>query len=133
MPTSLVEKAEALFEELFQSMGDPLVLHGDLHHYNILSAQREPWLAIDPKGVVGEAEYEVGAFMRNRLSHQPNPEEILKRRIDIFADILGFDKERMVGWGMAQAVLSLAWSIEDHGQITGQESIICANALARLL
>ena len=58
-PPQLFEKAEKLFAELIGGMGEPVLLHGDLHHDNILSAQREPSLAIDPRGVVGEAEYEV--------------------------------------------------------------------------
>ncbi len=40
---------------------------GDLHHENILAAERAPWLAIDPKGVIGEPAYEMGALLRNRL------------------------------------------------------------------
>ena len=46
-------------------MSAPVVLHGDLHHYNILAATREQSLAIDPQGVIGEPEYEVGALLRN--------------------------------------------------------------------
>ena len=127
----LVEKAETLFSELIGTMGAPVLLHGDLHHDNILSAGREPWLAIDPKGVVGEAEYEVGAFVRNRLFSGPNPERLLARRMDQLADELGFDRERIVGWSLAQAVLSAWWSFEDSGQVW-DEAITCAELLAEL-
>jgi streptomycin 6-kinase len=61
--------AESLFRELIASSESPVLLHGDLHHFNILSARRQPWLAIDPKGVAGEPAYEPGALLRN-----PNPE-----------------------------------------------------------
>jgi len=47
-PEDLVFKAERVFQDLLGSMSDPVLLHGDLHHWNILSAEREPWLAIDP-------------------------------------------------------------------------------------
>ncbi len=114
---SLLERAEALFSELIGTMGAPVLLHGDLHHGNILSAVREPWLAIDPKGVVGEAEYEVGAFLRNRLILGPRPALLLARRVDQFAEELGFDRERVLGWSMAQAVLAAWWSFEDSGQV----------------
>ena len=69
-PAPLVERAEA---HLGNPSGQNLVLHGDLHHYNILSAEREPWLAIDPKGIVGEPEYEAAAFLRNNLLDRPEP------------------------------------------------------------
>ncbi len=64
-PRRLVEQAETLFAELLPSEATPVLLHGDLHHYNILSAGEDKWLAIDPKGVLGEPAYEVGALMRN--------------------------------------------------------------------
>ena len=127
----LAEKAETLFSELIGSMGAPVLLHGDLHHDNILSAGREPWLAIDPKGVVGEAEYEVGAFVRNRLFLGPRPERLLARRVDQFVEGLEFDRERILGWSLAQAVLSAWWSFEDSGHVW-DEAIACAELLAEL-
>jgi streptomycin 6-kinase len=117
-PARLVDKAEGLFRELTPSMSEPVLLHGDLHHWNILAATRQPWLAIDPKGVVGEREYEVGAWLRNPtpdVVSWPRLNRVLKRRIDQFAAELGFDPERLGGWGLAQAVLSAWWTIEDGG------------------
>jgi len=115
-PKNFVETAESLYAELSQSMSEPVLLHGDLHHYNILSATREPWLAIDPKGVVGEAAYEVGALLRNPLDvlSWPDFDQILGRRVAILAEILDLDQRRILGWGMAQAVLSAWWSYEDN-------------------
>ncbi|PKB82167.1 MAG: hypothetical protein BZY88_05215 [SAR202 cluster bacterium Io17-Chloro-G9] len=130
-PESLVDRAETLFSQLIATMGEPVLLHGDLHQYNILSAQRQPWLAIDPKGVVGEAEYEVGPFLRNCLLNRPHPERLLARRVDKLANDLGFERERILGWGLAQAVLSAWWSFEDSGRV-GEEAMICAQVLADL-
>lgn len=128
----LVERAERLFAELFASSASPLVLHGDLHHGNILSATRLPWLAIDPKGVIGEPAYETGALLRNPLPgllHRPNLARVLARRVDQLAEILELDTERIAGWAIYQAVLSAAWSIEDHG--AGWEPAMeCARLLA---
>jgi streptomycin 6-kinase len=154
-PTRLVEEAEALFAELIGSMAEPVLLHGDLHHDNILTAARQPrltrrplWLALDPKGLVGEPAYEVGALLRNpaheppdaapQLLAQPQPGRILARRVDQLAEELGFDRARLRGWGLAQAatggalaVLSAWWSFEDHGQ--GWEwSLTCAELLAEM-
>lgn len=133
-PADLVEAAEALFAELIDSMAEPVLLHGDLHHENILAAERQPWLALDPKGVLGEPAYEVGALLRNpmpQLLAAPRPARILARRVDQLAEELGFDRERLLGWGLAQAVLAAWWSFEDHGH--GWESgIACAELLAAL-
>jgi streptomycin 6-kinase len=117
LPRDLVDKAEGLFAELLDSSEDPVVLHGDLHQENILNAQRQPWLAIDPKGVVGEPAYEVGALLRNMPPEIPSglsPSQVVARRVDILAAELGFDRQRLLSWGLAQAVLSAWWSIEDH-------------------
>ena len=65
LPRHLVERAGRLFDELCATATDRVVLHGDLHHDNILRADREPWLAIDPHGVVGDPGYEVGALLYN--------------------------------------------------------------------
>jgi streptomycin 6-kinase len=63
----LLEEAETLFAELNASMAEPFLLHGDLHHENILAAEREPWLAIDPKGVVGEPARETDDSSRGKI------------------------------------------------------------------
>jgi streptomycin 6-kinase len=134
LPAQLVETAESLFAELLDSQSEPVLLHGDLHHWNILAAERQPWLALDPKGLVGEAAYEVGAWLRNPLPgllNQPHPDRITVRRIDLLSEMLGFDRQRMIGWGLAQAVLSAWWSIEDHGQ-GWEEAIAIAEILSEL-
>jgi streptomycin 6-kinase len=117
-PEYLVDAAEHIFAEFVPSQDERVLLHGDLHHWNILSATRQPWLALDPKGVIGEREYEVGALLRNpwgEIHKHPDIKQIQERRIDILAEALRFDRQRMLGWGVAQAVLSAWWSVEDHG------------------
>ena len=118
LPPRLVAIAEERLSELLDSAAEPVVLHGDLHHWNILRSQRGRWLALDPKGVIGEPAYEVGALLRNplpELLRSGSAKRTLARRIDQLAERLGFDRARLLGWGMAQAVLSAWWSIEDHG------------------
>jgi streptomycin 6-kinase len=141
LPVKIVETAESLFAELLSSQADPVLLHGDLHHWNILAAEAcpgrmgQPWLALDPKGIVGEPCYEVGAWLRNpvgQLFNQPNPSRLLARRVAILAEELGFDRQRIIGWGVAQAVLSAWWSIEDHER-GWEEAIVCAELLAGLM
>lgn len=134
LPARLVRHAEALFAELLPSMDAPVLLHGDLHHANILAAQREPWLAVDPKGVVGEPAYEVGALLRNphpQLLSRPRPDRVLARRLDQLVEMLGFDRGRMRDWAVAQAVLAAWWDLEDKGQ-GWEQWVACAELLARL-
>jgi streptomycin 6-kinase len=118
IPAPLFERAESLYRELLASQAEPALLHGDLHHWNILASARDPWLAVDPKGVVGEPAYEVGALLRNpmpRLLAYPDPGAVFARRIDQLAEALGFERGRLRDWGLAQAVLSACWSVEDAG------------------
>lgn len=134
-PERLIEQAERLFAELLHSAGPLLLLHGDLHHWNILTAERQPWLALDPKGLIGEAEYEVGALTRNRWVENASKTDLQRqadRRLAIFAEMLGFDRQRMLAWCMAQAVLSAWWSYEDHHQVE-DEMIRFAGALGEMI
>jgi streptomycin 6-kinase len=119
-PTAVFDKAEKLYAELSASMAEPVLLHGDLHQDNILSAGREPWLAVDPKGVIGEPVFETGPLLRNfwpDILSLPNPKHLMTRRIDHLSAVLGFDRERIYNWGFSQAVLSVLWSIEDTGKL----------------
>lgn len=134
-PPGLVSLAEGLFVELLASMDAPVVLHGDLHHYNILAAERRPWLAIDPKGITGEPAYEVGAWLRNpvpQIAGWPDLERVLEHRVAVLAEVLGFERQRLLAWGTAQAVLSAWWSYEDEG-IYQESMVACARCLANLL
>ena len=115
-PTELAEKAERAFAELNASSERLVVLHGDLHHANILSSSRGGWVAIDPKGLCGDPGYEVGPFMLNRLpAGAPDSalREIMGGRLSIFAEELRTGRERLAGWAFCHAVLSAVWSLED--------------------
>jgi len=133
MPGKLVEKAEALFAELLASEGEPLLLHGDLHQENILSARRGPWLAIDPKGVVGEAAYGTAALLHNPVGtlDAPDPKRLLERRLDVLSGELGLDRARVRAWGLAQAVLAAYWGLEDGG-LVWEEALRFARLLAEI-
>ena len=130
----LVTQAERLFAELTATQAAPVLLHGDLHHGNILAAEREPWLAIDPQGVIGEPAYEVGAWLRNpypQMAAWPAVRAIQARRLAQFSAALGCDRQRVLGWGFVQAVLSAWWMIEDH-EANWQPDLAMAEVLASL-
>ncbi|RIK53375.1 MAG: aminoglycoside resistance protein [Chloroflexi bacterium] len=124
LPAALVDRAEGLFRDLLASSAPPRLLHGDLHHENILAAQRAPWLALDPKGLAGEPAYETGALLRNPpgVETWPDLRRIQARRVAILAEMLDLEPQRIAGWALAQAVLSAWWSVEDHG--SGWEAAI---------
>jgi len=133
-PAALLAEAESLYTEMNASMTEHVLLHGDLHHENILAAEREPWLAIDPKGLVGEPAYETGSLLRNRLPDMHNlaqARSVLARRIDILAEALELDHTRIRNWAVAQAVLSLWWDVEDSVDIP-EEGLTCAKLLAEI-
>lgn len=133
-PRHLLEEAETLFVELSASANQHLLLHGDLHHENILRSG-DGWRAIDAKGVVGDPGYETGLLFYNPmplLSLVPNPRTLLVRRVDQLAEELSMERERIRGWGLAQCVLSAWWSIEDGRQELPQDVIACAEIMAGL-
>jgi len=130
LPAELVDRAESIQRELLSSMGPVVLLHGDLHLDNILQAQRAPWIAIDPQGVAGEAEYEAGALLRTP-PEGANRELALRKRLDQLADEFAFSRERLRLWGFAQAVLAAWWGLEDHGSVW-EGAIECAEVLARV-
>jgi len=134
LPPRLFETAERLREELLASQGEPVLLHGDLHHMNILRAERAPWLALDPKGVAGEPAYEVGPFLYNPpgMGCWSDLPRIVGRRVDILSAALGLPRERLVAWGVVTAVLSACWSVED-GECGWEEVLVCGEALAGLI
>ena len=91
----------------------------DLHHGNILTSAREPWLAIDPKGALGEPVCETGPLLLNALPtdrERASIQPILERRTAQLAEELCIDRAALRAWGVVRAVMSGFWSLEDHGR-----------------
>jgi streptomycin 6-kinase len=120
IPASLIDEAESTFEELCASQRDVRLLHGDLHHYNVIRDAHRGWLAVDPKGVIGEVEYEIGAILRNPVELRPLflDRFAIERRTEQFATTLRLDPDRILAWGFAQGVLSAIWSAVDGRDLT---------------
>jgi streptomycin 6-kinase len=115
IPESYLQKARKLRDNLLQTSVKDVLLHGDLHHDNILQ-NGDGWLVIDPKGVIGEAAYEVAAFIRNpmpELLAQDAVNNCIRHRIYLFSNGLGIPQHRILEWCFVQAVLSWCWAIED--------------------
>lgn len=115
IPIDLVAAGQRVYLNLCASQRQPRLLHGDLQHYNVLFDSDRGWLGIDPKGVVGEIEYEIGAVLRNPCE-QPDlfvSRSTIERRLKQFTGRLDLNFARALAWGFAQAVLSAIWEIED--------------------
>lgn len=133
-PARLVEEAETLFAELNASAPAPMLLHGDLHHDNVLAAGTDIWRAIDPKGLVGDPAYEPAGLLHNpqpQLLSAPNPQRLLAHRIDQLAEELALDRARIRNWAVAQTVLATWWGVEDTGKVW-QEALTCAELLSHI-
>jgi streptomycin 6-kinase len=136
IPPALIEAARRLYAELCDSQSSVRLLHGDLHHHNVLLDIQRGWLAIDPKGVVGELAYEVGAALRNPIERPAmfTAPETIERRVAHFAGVLGLRTERVLGWAFAQAILAAIWEVEDAGVLsTGVGSLALADAIRPML
>jgi streptomycin 6-kinase len=98
VPQRLLDEAVAFFRDAELDQGAQVVVNQDLHGGNVLAAEREPWLLIDPKPLVGERELDAVGVLRR------SPDR--RRALDVLAGELGLDRERMRGWALAHA---LAW------------------------
>lgn len=130
LPAIWAERAVACFRELSEAGTDPVVLHGDLHHWNILSADREPWLAIAPKGLVGDPCYEIMAPLNNyppASCAERDKRTLLERRVDILVEELDFDRTYLLSWAWALNVIAAEWNI--NGGDDWKESIERAEIL----
>jgi streptomycin 6-kinase len=114
LPPDLLDRGAALFRDLGASaaVAPPVLLHGDLHHTNILADGGSGWRAIDPRGLFGDPAFEAAALLRNPPG-SPSVARAARRRVAILAEETGLEPRRIAGWGLAGAVLAACWSVED--------------------
>jgi streptomycin 6-kinase len=132
-PGWLVERVEALLPDLLNESNPQMLIHGDFHHFNVLSSGRSPlgWLAIDPKGVVGPVGYEVGPLLINpwdELLKNGDPLHVTARRLAVLSEHLGLPAAHLRDWGLCHCLLSAWWDVDDAGQ-GGQYALACAEML----
>jgi len=119
IPLEYLHKARQLRDTLLLTSSAPVLLHGDLHHDNILK-NNDNWVVIDPKGLIGEPAYEAAAFIRNPIPELlvlNNAASIIDHRIAYFATMLEIPEQRIKDWCFVQAVLAWAWTLEDGGDV----------------
>ena len=103
----VVAEAVARGRELAAGQPRSVLLHGDFHPGNVLAAQREPWLFIDPKPLIGEPAYDLAQWLYNRARFVIQSDDavaVLRQQIDRFAAELGLSPARIAGWAFVKAL-----------------------------
>ncbi|MCX4808002.1 aminoglycoside phosphotransferase family protein [Streptomyces sp. NPDC058682] len=116
LPRYVVDAAVATVRELGHTQPDVLI-HGDLHARNVLRADREPWLAVDPKGYVGDPAYDGGTLLKTRALSLIGAEDLGKavhRTVDVFVEAAELERERVRRWAQLHAVQAAFWA-RRHG------------------
>lgn len=115
IPRRLVEQAAALGADLAaEPATDSRVIHCDLHYANVLAADREPWLVIDPKPVNGDPHYEIAPMLWNRWEELGGDvREGVRRRFHTLVDAAGFDEDRARAWVVVRMVHNAMWALQD--------------------
>lgn len=128
LPGRLVSAARGVLTDLTADPVVPVVLHGDLQHLNVLNAG-EGWRAIDPHGWIGDPAFEVAALLANprglveggdaRGMDGTELAAKARRRAAIYAEVTGYDIDRLVAWGLVGCVIAELWMIENHDLVHG--------------
>ncbi|MFJ4686569.1 aminoglycoside phosphotransferase family protein [Streptomyces sp. NPDC088789] len=120
----------AAVAELVDEPGDRL-LHWDLHYENVLAADREPWLAIDPEPLAGDPGFDLWPALDSRwddvVAHDTR--RIVRRRFDLLTETLGLDRQRATGWTLGRLLQNALWDISDGERGLAPEAVALADAL----
>jgi streptomycin 6-kinase len=114
----VLTQAAATARGLLAAPQDVWVLHGDLHHGNVLHFGPRGWLAIDPKGLLGERGFDFANIFCNPDSAVATAPGRLARQASVVAEAARLDRARLLRWILAYAGLSAAWTIGEGGDAT---------------
>jgi streptomycin 6-kinase len=136
IPDDLIDQARQLGEDLLRATTRTCLLHGDLHHTNILRRESGDWAIIDPKGLYGDPAFEVAAWLYNPggVTERSDLADLTARRLDICSEIWGIDRQHLLRWAFVGCVLSAVWAAEEPGPDDWwQTSLVVANVLREML
>jgi len=135
IPMHLVERAILVADRLLGEPTDEALLHGDIHHWNILQGSEQGWITIDPKGLIGERGYDIATWMLNPwgIGERLDLAEIMMARLDLFSRLLAMDRARLSEWAFVHSVLSMCWTLEDDGIRDMAADVRCSRTLASFL
>jgi streptomycin 6-kinase len=119
----ILTRCAEISEELLSSPRDVVALHGDLHHGNVLDFESSGWLAIDPKGLLGERAFDFANIFTNPDLANPEPPvatvpATFQQRLSIVTRVADLDRERLLKWIIAWCGLSTAWSLESNETVS---------------
>ena len=110
---------------------EPAVLHGDVHHGNVLDFGERGFLAIDPKGLVGDRAFDYANLFRNPDIATATRDGRFARRLAVVGDVAGLERRRLLRWVLALAGLSSVW-LRDDGAAADDDLTIMEIAAAEL-
>jgi len=132
IPRRFVEQARAVVTDLVTDDAiDSRMVHTDLHYWNVLAADRQPWLAIDPKPLAADPAFAVTPALWNRWDEAISSGDLrrhLRRRLAIICEAAGLDEERARSWSIAREVQIALCAVQDDdaGGLTKAIAIIKA-------
>jgi streptomycin 6-kinase len=121
-------------KELAGEPGDRM-LHWDLHYDNVLAAEREPWLAIDPEPLAGDPGFDLWPALDSRWDDvvaRGDTARVVRRRFDLLTDVLGLDRARATGWTLGRLLQNSLWDIDDGETRLAPSAVAVADSLRSL-
>lgn len=126
-----LSRAAPIARELLATPRDVVVLHGDVHHGNVLDFESRGWLAIDPKGLIGERGFDFVNLFRNPDLETATLPGAFERRLALVCELAGLDRARLLKWIVAFTGLSAVWVLND-GDVPEDDFAVGALALEEL-
>jgi streptomycin 6-kinase len=116
VPRRIATRVAGLADDLLAEPGvDATLLHADLHFENVLAAEREPWLAIDPKPMAGHPAFEIQPVLRNRVDELGTGSAFrwgIRRRVSVTCEAAGIDEELGRLWSIVHTGIQAGWAAE---------------------
>jgi streptomycin 6-kinase len=112
--SGILSLSAATAHELLAAPREIGVLHGDIHHDNVLHFGKRGWLAIDPKGLIGERGFDYANLFCNPDHQTATDPAHFGRRVELVTEMACLDRKRLLEWILAWGGLSAAWKINDH-------------------
>lgn len=133
-PRRYVEQAAALARDFAADPAtDGRLIHTDLHYFNVLAADREPWLVIDPKPLSGDPHFEVAPLLWNRWDEVVGSSDVrrsVRERFHATVDAAGLDEGRARGWVVVREMVNVLWTFEDLERLGAATSDVRADDTA---
>ena len=129
----LLAKSDAAARHLLAKPQDLTILHGDIHHDNILDFGQRGWLAIDPKGLLGERGFDYANLIVNPDLPTVTDPVRFDRQVRVIAQAAQLDPRRLLYWVLAFAGLSAVWFEQDGAIQQARQDLTVARLAAQAL